>query len=146
MLLYVFKNYKGETVKKILLLLTAACVLMYAQNSKPFLITGKMPHVTKSIKQNWNNKELALTDAQKERLLKVRSETMGAVMKLTKEITLLEDEVAKATILGAKPESLKAKVEQISKLKARATIVHINCIYNTKNILDEKQFEMLLGM
>lgn len=133
-------------MKKILLMLVASCVLMYAQNSEPFLITGKMPHVTKKIKQNWDDKELALKDAQKEKLLKVRSETMGAVMKLIEEISLLEDEVAKATMLGEKPESLKDKVEQISKLKAKATIVHINCIYNTKNILDEKQFKMLLKL
>lgn len=133
-------------MKKILLVLTTACVLMYAQNSKPFLITGKMPHVTKKIKLNWDNKELALRDAQKQKLLKVRSETMGIVMKLIGEISLLEDEVAKATMLGAKSESLKEKIEQISKLKTKATIVHIDCIYNTKNILDEKQFEILLGM
>jgi hypothetical protein len=117
---------------------------MYAQNSEPFLITGKMPHVTMKVKQNWDNKELALTDAQKEKLLGVRKATMSAVMKLTKEIASLEDEVSKATMSGAKSESLKEKVEQIAKLKAKATIAHIDCIYDTKNILDEGQFGMLL--
>ncbi len=133
-------------MKKILFILTTACVLMYAQNSKPFLITGKMPHVTMKVKQNWDNKELALTDAQKEKLLGVRKVTKTTVMKLTKEITLLEDEVAKATMSGAKSESLKEKIEQIAKLKVKATIAHVDCIYNTKSILDAKQFEVLLGM
>jgi len=40
---------------------------------EPFLIVSeKMPHLTKLIKQNWNNKELNLVGNQKKELLEVR--------------------------------------------------------------------------
>ena len=131
-------------MKKILLLLITASVLMFAGET-PFLINGKMPHVTKVIKQNWDSQTLALTDAQKEKLLEVRKSTMNSVMKLQKEISPLEKEVAVSTMSGALPESLKAQVDQIAKLKAQATMAHIKCIYDTKNILDPKQLEFVFA-
>jgi len=114
-----------------------------SQQIAPFLIMGQIPHLTKIIKNNWNNPELALTDIQKERLSIVHKNTIGSVMKLKKEIIALEREVAKATKSGATPQSLKAKVDQIAKLKAEATMTHITCIYETKNILAPKQLEIL---
>ncbi len=113
--------------------------------SKPFLITGYMPHLTKKVKKNWDNPELAFTDVQKEKLIQVRKATIKSVMKLKKEILALEKDVSAATMSGETPESLKAKVDQIAKLKASATMTHIKCIYDTKNILDAKQFEFLLS-
>ncbi len=114
------------------------------KQDSPFLILGKMPHLTKMVKKNWDSPILGLSDEQKEKLVGVRKATMINVTKLKKEIFPLEKEVAKATMAGDKPESLKAKVEKISKLKAEATMVHIKCIYDTKKILDAKQLEYLL--
>jgi len=110
--------------------------------SKPFLILGKMPHLTKLVMQNWDN--LELSDEQKSKLLQIRKETMGAVKTLQPKINKLEEEVAKATMSGAKPESLKDKVDEIAKLKSKATMAHIKCIYNTKEVLNPKQLEKLL--
>jgi len=40
-----------------------------AQNKKPFLIQNSgLPHLTKQIKMMWNDKDLALTQKQKEQL------------------------------------------------------------------------------
>ncbi len=117
---------------------------MKKQNKKnsPFLIIGKMPHLTKMVKMNWDRLELSQT--QKDELLKIRKETMSNIMRLKPQIKRLEKEVAKSTMLGDTPQSLKEKVDQIAKLKAEATMVHINCIYQTKKVLTPKQLKMIL--
>ena len=112
------------------------------KEGKPFLILGKMPHLSKLVKQNWDT--LGLSDEQKSKLLQIRKETMGAAKSLQSKIYKLEEEVTKATMSGAKPESLKEKVDEIAKLKAEATMAHIKCIYNTKEVLNPKQLEKLL--
>jgi len=111
------------------------------KKNTPFLIMGKMPHMTKQVMMNWD--KLELSKDQKEKLTKIRQETMGAVKKLKPQIMTLENEVATAAIAGEKPENLTEKVNQIAKLKAEATMVHIKCIYNTKNTLTAKQLELL---
>ena len=111
------------------------------KKNAPFLIMGKMPHMTKQVMMNWD--KLELSKDQKEKLTKIRQETMGAVKKLKPQIMTLENEVATAAIAGEKPENLTEKVNQIAKLKAEATMVHIKCIYNTKNTLTAKQLELL---
>jgi len=112
----------------------------------PFLITGKMPHLTKMVKKNWDNPSLGLTEAQKEKLIQVRKATMISITKLKKEILPLEKEIAKETMAGETPKVLKVKVDRLSTLKAEATMTHITCIHNTKNILDDKQLALLLTM
>ncbi len=112
------------------------------KKNSPFLIIGKMPHLTKMVKMNWDR--LNLSEKQQEELLKIRQETMSNVMRLKPQIQRLEKEVAKSTMLGDTPQSLKAKVDQIAKLKAEATMVHINCIYQTKKVLTPEQLKMIL--
>jgi len=111
------------------------------KKSAPFLIMGKMPHLTKQVMMNWD--ELELNKDQEEKLTKIRKETMGAIKKVKPEITKLEDEVAKAAMSGEKPETLKEKVDQIAKLKAEATMAHIKCIHDTKSVLTDKQLKLL---
>ncbi len=148
-------------MKKILILLTVTASLMFAtdvanitkestkkvmknKQNPPFLILGKMPHLAGMVKGHWDNPSLGLTDIQKQKLTAVRSSTMGDVMRLKKEISPLEKEVASEAMAGKSPKDLKEKVDKIAELKAEATMVHIRCIYETKNILDPKQLEYLL--
>ncbi len=146
-------------MKKIVLMLTAAATLAFATTpmpatghspkaakkmqkmQKPFLILGKMPHLTKLVMMHWD--DLGLSDEQKEKLTQIRKETMGAVKSLKPKIMKLENEVAKATMEGADPDSLKAKVDEIAKLKAEATMAHIKCIYNTQKVLTPEQLAKL---
>lgn len=113
--------------------------------NSPFLITGKMPHLTKMVKKNWDNPSLGLTKTQKEKLVQVRKATMISVTKLKKEILPLEKEIAKATMAGETPKVLKVKVDKLATLKASATMAHITCVHDTKNILDDKQLALLLS-
>ena len=111
------------------------------KKQSPFLINGKMPHLTKRVKMNWD--KLNLTKEQQDALLKIRQETVGAVRSLKPQIMKLENEIAKAANEGADPDSLKAKVEEVAKLKAQATMAHIKCIHDTKKVLTADQLKQL---
>lgn len=113
------------------------------KNSTPFLITGKMPHLTKMLVQHWDNTELNLSDEQKSKLLVIRKETIGNAQELGKEISPLENQVAAGSLSGKTPEELKELVQKIAGLRAEATMVHLQCIYNTSNILDQRQLAFL---
>ena len=110
---------------------------------KPFLIQGKLPHLTMMVKILWDDEDLALTDTQKEKLLLVRKDTMRGAKGLAKQIHPLEASIVKASFDGATPESLKADVEKLAALRAEATIIHLQCIYNTRAILSKEQLYIL---
>ncbi len=111
--------------------------------SSQFLISGAMPHMTKLLKQQWDNKELNLSPAQKEKLLVVRQNTMKAVKSITPRIKGLESTIIRKTMAAEKPEVLEPMVKKLAQLKAKATNVHIRCIYDTINILTKEQIAWL---
>jgi len=112
-------------------------------SAKPFLIQDKLPHLTGMVKILWEDEDLALTPKQKEQLIVIRKETMKGAKSLGKKIVKLEDEVVAQSEAGAKPESLKAKVDEIAKLRAAATMIHLQCIYKTRKVLTKEQLEVL---
>jgi len=113
------------------------------QKSKPFLIQGKLPHLTMMIKTLWNDKDLALTPIQKEKLLKIRKRTITDVKSLSKQINNLETRIVKESNHGIKPKSLKPDVEKLAHLRAKATMIHLKCIYDTRSILSKDQLYIL---
>jgi hypothetical protein len=113
------------------------------KQTKPFLIQGKLPHLTMMIKQMWDDEDLALTKEQKAKLLKIRKTTIGALKKLKPQVAQLEAEIVAAAQAGENPKKLQAKIEQLAKLKAEATMVHLQCIYNTRKILTQDQRDIL---
>ncbi len=113
------------------------------KQNPPFLITGKMPHLTKLLMQQWDNSELHLSDEQKNKLLVVREETIGGVQKLGQKIAVLEKQVAEGSLSGKTPNELQPLVQEIAGLKAEATMLHLRCIYNTSNVLDQQQMDFL---
>ncbi len=115
------------------------------KNSPPFLIVGKLPHLTKMLMQQWDNPALQLTDAQKEKLLVVRKDTIGGAKKLGAEIAGLEQQVVEGISSGKTPADLKGLVDQVADLKAQATMLHLACIFNTKKILNKDQMVVLTG-
>ena len=116
------------------------------KNSPPFLITGKMPHLTKLLMQQWDNSDLHLSDEQKSKLIMVRKETIGDVQKLGQEIAPLEKQVADGIFSGKTPDELQSLVKTSAGFKAEATMVHLRCIYNTSNILNQQQLDFLINM
>jgi hypothetical protein len=115
------------------------------KGNPPFLITGKLPHLTKLLMVQWENAELHLSDEQKTKLLVVRKETMGDAKRIGKEVGILEQRVTEGSLNGTKPEELQSLVQDIAKLKSEATMVHLRCIYKTSKVLDQKQLDFLKG-
>ena len=131
--------------KSLLTLCLFLCCTSVASANKraPFLIMGMIPHMTMQVKQNWNNEELSLDENQKTQLLKIRKETMSAVISVKKQIAPLEKEVASKILSGSHPTKLDSLVNKIAALKIKATQAHLNCVYNTKKVLTKKQVEIL---
>jgi hypothetical protein len=113
------------------------------QKASPFLITTNLPHLTKLLMQKWDNSELQLTEEQRTKLLVIRKDTIGGVKSFGKEITALEEQVVKGSLGGKSPEELQGLVGKIEKLKGAATMLHLQCIYKTSNILDKEQLAVL---
>ncbi len=111
--------------------------------SKPFLIMGKIPHYTGTVKLFWDDEDFALSADQKKKLLVVRKDTMSGVKPLGQKINKLENEIADAILGGASAKSLKAKVSKVAALKAEATQIQLDCVYNTQKILNKDQLEMI---
>ncbi len=145
-------RFRTITITLVLLMISATAINSMAQGKaqqekdSPFLIIGKMPHLTKILMQQWDNADLHLTDEQKSKLLVVRKETIGGAQKLGREISPMENQVAQASLSGKTPDEQQAMIQSIAKLKAEATMIHLRCIYNTSAILDAKQLELLTTM
>ena len=112
----------------------------------PFLVDGKMPHLTGTLKQHWDDPDLELTPEQKAVLLLIRKNTMSAVMGLAKELDRLESSLAEQAMAAIPPDQLAPLVDKISDLKTEATMVHLRCIHDTMEILDDRQLASLLEM
>ncbi len=146
------KNLLLFTVMAILLGLSTLNMTALADGAEngvketpPFLITGKLPHLTKMLMQQWDSPELNLTADQKSRLLMVREETIGAVKRLGKELAPLEAQVADGIFADKSPADLESLVRQVAELKSEATMVHLRCIAQTRAILDARQLKILTG-
>ena len=108
----------------------------------PFLISKGLPHLTKLVKQNWDN--LNLTEEQKVKLLKIRKETMSGVKEYAPKVMKLEKMIKKAIMQGVEPQKLYPKIEKLAQFKAELTKVHARCIYNTTKTLTKEQLASLL--
>ncbi len=113
------------------------------KKASPFLITAKLPHLTKLLIQQWDNPALHLTEEQKVRLLVVREETITGVQSHAQKIAPLEKQVAEGIFADKAPDQLDDLVQTIAGLKAEATMIHLQCIYDTKQILDQQQLDVL---
>ena len=112
----------------------------------PFLVVGKMPHLTGILKQHWDDPGLKLTPEQKTVLLEIRRNTMSAVMGLAEELDQLESSLAGQAMAATPPDQLAPLVGKIGDLKTEATMVHLKCIHDTMEILDDRQLATILGM
>jgi len=115
------------------------------KKTSPFLITGKLPHLTRLLMQQWENPELNLQDTQKSKLLVIRKETISGVRRIGAELAPLEQQVAEGIFAGKTPEDLSSVVNKIAEMKTEATMLHLQCISKTSAILDKQQLALLLA-
>ncbi len=100
--------------------------------------------MTKLLKMNWQNKVLNLSAQQKEPLLQIRKRTMKAVMELSPQIKKLEHEIERLTMQRESVKDISEMLDQLAKLKAEASKVHVKCIHDTLSILEQTQVDFLL--
>ena len=119
---------------------------MNALQNSPFLINKEaLPHMTKLLIKHWDKQALGLSDEQKKKLLAIREHTIDEVQKEKRKIDTLETEIMEALFMDDEsPRNLDHKIDEIAKLKASVTKVHIQCISQTLEILDDEQIEYLL--
>jgi len=112
--------------------------------NSPFLINKEaLPHMTKILLQNWDKASLGLSEEQKQKLLVIRKNTIGAVKKLKKQIKVLESDIIEVVVDAEDLKSANAKVDEVAKLKAEATKIHLKCIADTVETLNDEQMETL---
>lgn len=126
----------------LILLLPVTSTMAKGQNS-PFLITGKLPHLTKLLMKQWDNPALNLSEPQKAKLMVIRTETISGVRELGPQVAALQKQVVEGINHGKKPGELHVTVTQLAALKAEATMLHLNCIYKTRAILNAEQLHIL---
>lgn len=119
---------------------------MNALQNSPFLINKEaLPHLTKLLIKHWDKKALGLSDDQKKELLIIRSYTIGELKKAKVVIDTLESEIMESLFMDdALPKNLDNKIDEIAKLKASVTKIHIQCIFDTLKILEDVQIDFLL--
>jgi len=125
-----------------ILILTLGSTTLVAKQ-KAFLIHGKLPHLTGTIMQLWDDEDLALSQDQKAKLIKVRMRTVGGLGTIKGEVFPLEDEIVQASQDGTNPDELEDSVEKLAELRAEATMIHLRCIYDTKKILSKEQLQLV---
>ena len=118
---------------------------MSKKRSSPFLIKHGLPHLTRMIKPYMNDPAFNLSPEQKNKLAQIGSETIGAIMQIKPEVAQLRKEIVRASTSGASADSLKAKVEKLAALEAKATMIHLKCIEQTKEVLTKDQLLFLLA-
>ncbi|NPA74388.1 MAG: hypothetical protein GXO12_06715 [Epsilonproteobacteria bacterium] len=113
---------------------------------KPFLIKKGLPHLTKVIAQAWDDPKLGLSDEQKAKLQEVKKETLSGVKRYSKMVNMIQNRIVSQALSGANPKDLERFVNKLASVKAEATMVHLNCIYKTRNILSKEQYEYVLSL
>lgn len=112
-----------------------------------FLINEKeLPKLTKLLIENWGKGKLSLSNCQKEKLLLIRQEIIKTIMEIKDKVAFLESDIVEMTVDGDDIENIEVKVNEVAKLKAKATITQIKCLKDTLEILNDKQLYILLPM
>lgn len=116
-----------------------------ALKNSPFLMNqDALPHLTKLIIAKWDKEKLGLSDEQKKKLLVVRKDTISGVKAIKQTLKELEAEIIEIAVDSEELASIKPKVDEVAKLKAKATMLHLKCLKDSIEILTEDQVEFLM--
>ncbi len=116
-----------------------------ALKSSPFLMNqDALPHLTKILLENWTKGTLNLSDGQKEKLLRVRQDTLVGVKKIKKILADLELEIIEMVVDNQEASKIEPKLKEIATLKIQASMIQFKCLQDSIKILNDKQLELLL--
>ena len=118
---------------------------MNGLKNSPFLMNQEeLPHLTKMLMQNWDKAKLGLTNEQKAKLLVVRKETMTGVKKIKKALRVLNADIMEMMVDAEDLAKIQPKVDEVAKLKAAATMIHLKCLKDSIEVLTDEQMEYIL--
>ncbi|MEA1892022.1 MAG: hypothetical protein U9N33_04845 [Campylobacterota bacterium] len=105
-----------------------------------FMVHKNMPHYMKVFRKYGDDKALGLNDEQKNTLQAMQEKTVMTVSQTATQIKDLELELQKKVVIeGKDAKQMKALVERIADLRMKLTMLHIDCIHNSKQILTPEQ-------
>lgn len=141
---YLYANYPSKKFVKLINKMQTDGKLNALKNS-PFLMNiDALPHLTKMLMHHWDKEALNLSKEQKEKLLVVRKETMAGVKKIKKALKPLQSEIMDLMYEGADLKTIQPKVDEVAKLKAQGTMIHLKCLKDSIEILTDEQMEYIL--
>ena len=112
-----------------------------------FLIPKNLPYLVGMTLYDPSSSNLELSKEQIDAILKIKKELMAVAVEKSLIVKKLELEIVEKIGLkhdGTKAKDLYSKVDEIAKLKAELTKVHLDCIEKVKAVLTTKQFEEML--
>jgi len=113
----------------------------------PFLMNqSALPKITLLLMKNWGKGKLGLSSTQKTKLLNIRSSVISNIKEIKKELYSLEGDIIEMTVYADEIELIEVKVNEASKLKAKATMIQIKCIMESVEILTEEQLSTLVPL
>lgn len=116
-----------------------------ALKSSPFLMNqDSLPHLTKILLENWTKGTLNLTDEQKEKLLRVRQDTLIGVKKIKKILSNLEPEIIEMVVDNQDRFKIERKLKEVASLKVKASLIQFKCLQDSIKNLNDKQIDLLL--
>lgn len=112
-----------------------------------FLIPKNLPYLVGLSLYDPSSSNLNLSKEQIEAILKIKKELMAKAIEQALVVKKLELEVVEK--ISFKHKSVKAKelystIDEIAKLKAELTKLHLDCIEQVKAVLTPEQFDELL--
>ena len=141
---YLYANYPQKKFVKLITKMQTDGKMNALKNS-PFLMNiDALPHLTKMLMHHWDKEALNLSKEQKEKLLVVRKETMSGVQKIKKALKPLQSKIMDLMYEGEELKAIQPKVDEVSKLKNQATMIHLKCLKDSIEILTDEQMEYIL--
>jgi len=112
-----------------------------------FLMPKNLPYLVGMTLYHPSSSNLKLSDEQIEAILKIKKELMAAAAKKALHVKKLELDVMQK--ISLKHKSIKATelhpaIDEIAKLRAELTKIHLDCIEKVKAVLTPEQFEEML--
>ena len=115
--------------------------------NSPFLMNqSSLPQITRLLMQHWGKGKLGLSSEQQNKLLKIRTHVINNIKSIKEELYHIERDIIELTMYEGEIELIETKVNEAAKLKAKATMVQINCILKSVEILNEEQLSVLVPL
>lgn len=112
-----------------------------------FLMPKNLPYLVGMTLYHPSSSNLKLSNEQIDAILKIKKELMAIAAKKALHVKKLELELMQKVSFkhkSVKATELHSAIDEIAKLRAELTKIHLNCIEKVKAVLTEEQFEEML--